>query len=286
MPRTRRWTGCLAVAIASVPALGQDDTAPLAGPAVERETTPESLVEVAYDGSVEPLEAAPAEAAVELLGLDEATLAQVREVIAERAAILDRIVIENIELLVELQSARDDPGRRRAIYAEIVGKLAPLVRRGELEDEIGALLSEEQRRCYVSLIAEYERALEAQARAEAERRGERFRAWRYRARHRLEALGAELRRSYERQIGARQADLERLLRELALDPEREAEVRRIVTEFAQRTMLNPSRADRAGLFIEIMGVLTPEQRARAAARLRGDTPEDDEPSDPPVPPGR
>lgn len=263
------WRASITFVLLLSPAtLAQDDATLLAGPSVKVEARATTLVVRAYDGTVTILDVPPAEAAIELLDLEADRAEAIDRILAQRAAIIDEVVIENIELLVELQSTRGNQQRRREIYRELTEKLAPLDARGSLEDEISSVLNDEQRDTYRRLIREYDTALEDQARAQAAEQGERFRARQYQIRHQVVAVGRELARSYDRQIGARQQDFERLLAELALDETTENEVRRLVTEFGQRTALHPTREDRAQLVAEIFSVLTPEQRREAALILR------------------
>lgn len=85
----------------------------------------------------------------------------------------------------------------------------------------------------------------------------------------LRVLGDEVKRSYEAMIAEGKERLERVIGELQLTPQQEERVRAIVTEFGQKTKLNPSGGERARLFAEIASELTPEQRRRAFDLLRG-----------------
>ena len=251
--------------------LAQDE-APLAGPTVVAEAKASSLVRIGYDGSIERPEVRIEEAALELLDLDDQARAKVDQIVAERAAVLDKAVIENIELLVEFQSAKSagDELRQAALLARFVRSLSALESRGSLRAEIESALGDEERARFDSLIDEYNQAIVAEARELAKERGERFIQFKFVQVERLKVLGQEIRRSYDRQIGSRTEDLERLLAAIALTHEREAEVRRIVTDFAQRTLLNPDEKDRAGLFIKIASMLSSEERERLVEFIRGE----------------
>jgi hypothetical protein len=257
---------------AGMPALGQDDEAPLAGPSVAESPGATSLVHVGYDGAIERPDVPVEEAALELLDLDEATRARVEDILAARAAILDKAVIENIDLLVQLRSAKSagDKAQEVSLLGRFARELAPLRARGTLREEIGAALDETNLATFEALIDEYDEAIVAEARESAKQRGETFQVRRFARAERLKDLGREIRRSYERQIGSRREDFERLLAALDLTPEHEAKVRQIVTDFAQRTKLNPTRKDRAGVYLEILSVLSAEERSRLAAYVRGE----------------
>jgi hypothetical protein len=252
---------CLLAATASAPA--QEDASLLAGPSVSEEA-PTTLVRLGYDGAIERPGVRIEEAALELLELDASARARVDEIVAERAAILDKAVIENIELLVEFQSAKSagDELRQAALIGRFVRSLAALEERGSLREELGRALGDDEKARFESLIDEYNQAILAEARDAAKERGERFIQFRFVQIERLKVLGQEIKRSYDRQIGSRTEDFERLLAALALSPEREAEVRRVVTDFARRTLLNPDEKDRAGLFIRIASMLSADERRR------------------------
>ncbi len=237
---------------------------PLAGPRVGGDSGSRTLVEHAYDGKVRRLEVPPEEAALERLGLDEPTRQAVGRILAERAAIVDRVVIENVPMLLEYRTAAEAGDRAESVrvLGEFLGKLDPLTKRGTLLDELAGVLSVGPRHEFEALVGEYREALREEARREAVERGERFRPRAYGVRENLLTLGQEIRRSYERQVTGRIAEFDKVLAELALEPEREARVRALVTEFGQRTRLNPTEAQRRELFAAILKELTPEQAGR------------------------
>lgn len=259
--------GLLVLTTAAIGQEGDDETL-LAGPRVERQAKPTSLVVRSYDGTVTQLDVPAAEAAVELLELDIQAASAVDRILAERAAILDKAVIENVDLLIELQSTRGNQQRRREIYRELYAAAAPLTQRGSLRDEIAGVLETEQKTSYLEIIDEYEQAMTEQARLAADEEGRQFAARQFQRRQAVAEFGREIKRSYDRQIGSREKELEDLLVALALDQQTEAEVRRLIIEHAQRTLLNPDEADRAALMRQILAELTPEQRREAIRILR------------------
>lgn len=254
------------LALLAAGALAQDDATLLAGPDVDGDAKATTLVVRGYDGMVKDLDVPVDEAAIDLLDLDEMTIAEIDRIVTERAAILDKVVIDNIGLLVELQSARGNQERRREIHRELFDAAAPLLRRGPLRDEIAGVLDDARRTTYLEIIDEYERAMLTQARAEAE--DGRFNPRQYHRRQAIAQLGRELKRSYDRQVGSRQEDLESLLVELALDLETEAEIRRMILEYGQRALLNPDEADRSELIRQILAEIPPDKRQDAIRILR------------------
>src|SRR5688572_10940123 len=77
----------------------------LSGPKVEAKAQARTLVERDETGHVKRLDIPPAEAALKLLELDDATKEKAQAILDKRAAILDKIVKENLLLLVELSNA-------------------------------------------------------------------------------------------------------------------------------------------------------------------------------------
>lgn len=272
--RVTGWTLCLLVGsgLAVEPPTTQNPPAILSGPQV-REGAHESLVERGFDGRIRPLTTSPEERAVALLRLDEATRARVETILDERSAILDRVLVDNLDLLLQFQSARASGSATRqfSILRTFVRKLEPLRRRGSLRDEIARVLPEDQRARFEAMIDEYEDALEAQARADARARGERFQPLAYRIRRNLERLGQDIAASYERAIGSRVAELEAFLERASLSPASEREVRRIITEFGQQTMLRPTPADKRRLVRDLWNAVRPEERIRLIRALMSDS---------------
>ncbi len=272
--RVTGWTLCLLMGsgLAAEPPTIQDPPAVLRGPQV-REGTHESLVERGFDGRIRPLTTSPEERAIALLRLDEATRARVDTILDERSAILDRVLMDNLDLLLQFQSARASGSatRQLSILRAFVRKLEPLRRRGSLRDEIARVLPEDQRARFEAMIDEYEQALQEQARADARASGERFRPLAYRFRRNLERLGQDIAASYERTVASRIAELEAFLTRASLAPESEREVRRIITEFGQQTMLRPTPADKRRLVRDLWNAVRPEERPRLIRALMSDS---------------
>ncbi len=268
---TRAGLACLVVSAAGASALAQADPpaglSPLAGPSVDATKAKKSLVERDYAGKVRRLEIPPEEAAIGLLGLSETDRAKADQVIRERAATLDKVVIENVDLLLEMQTARasGDLAKQRDVIQQFKEKLEGLRSRGKPMDEIADALPGASREEYRRLVKEYHRAVYDELADEAKAKGQRVRPRDIIARQMALAVGAEVKRSYERQIGSRTQEFEQALAKLDLAPEQEAEIRRLVTQWAQEVKLNPTPAQRREIVEKVLTKLTPTQR-RAAMR--------------------
>lgn len=238
---------------------------PLAGPSVDATKAKASLVERDYAGKVRRLEIPAEEAAIGLLGLSEMDRAKADEVIRERAAALDKVVIENVDLLLAMQTARasGDVIRQREVIQQFKSKLEGLRSRGKPVEEIAAALPEATRDEYQRLVKEYHRAVYDELAEEAKSRGDRARPREIIARQMAQAIGAEIKRSYERQIGSRTQEFEQAIAKLDLSPEQEAEIRRMVTLWAQETKLNATPEQRREIVEKVLAKLTPTQRRAA-----------------------
>jgi hypothetical protein len=251
---------------------GQEEGAsPLSGPEVGSTARPTSLVERGYDGALRPLDAPAEIAALDLLDLTPEDRAKIEPVLSERSGAIDRVVLGHIRTLVELQGARasGDVEEQRRLTALIVDDLRPLRRQGRFVDQVARALPEEHRERYKTLVRERHLARYEEIRAQLE--GEGVGQAESEAFKRLmgEALGQEIQRSYDRVAVQQTQRLEELLRELDLDLETEGEVRRLASEFGQRTALNPTPEERRAHFAQIYRALPPDAQGRLLRALRG-----------------
>lgn len=267
---------------------------PLSGPAVDDENAGPTIVERTFDGNLKRLEIRPEEAALAKLNLTPEERTAADAVLSERAKTLDAIVREHIDLLVRQQAARAGGNNDEIakVNKEFREAMRPLASRGGLGAELAATLEEPNARRYNRMVREYYAALLSQSRKEmpegdpvpdgmmdgdvmrddtmapksvkAKPEPRRAEA----ARQLLEVFGQEVRRSYDRIAAEGQSRLDDVVKRLALDTEQEARVRAIATEFAQKSLLNPTPAQRAEVFRKVLAELTPEQRAKALNMLR------------------
>ena len=264
---------------------------PLAGPQVSAESTRPTLLERDFNGTLKRLEIPADEAALAHVGLSPEARAKADAILAERAAILDEAVWDNLELLVRAQSARaaGDTAESMAILREFGEKLRPLRQRGRLGDELRAVMTPEQAAQHQALVRQYWEAIvdegvaaardanassaPAAPRAGLRRAGQDQRQGNSRAqvfaRESLLALGQEITRSYERQVASRQAELQEVVDRLSLSPEQDGKVRNIFIDHFQKY---PTDAERrrhgAEVVRRVSAELSPEQRREFAAMLR------------------
>jgi hypothetical protein len=240
----------------------------LKGPSV---SSPEraTLVEQDFNGRLKRLEVPPEEAALKLIAIDEMTKARTDKVLAERAGILDKAVIENLELISRIHNAGQSGDKAEALelFKEFAKKLEPLKARGKLVDEIKGVLPEGKRDSYAALVKGYHEAAVKDTMAAAG--GEKLTMKEAVGREVLQAVGREIKRSYDRQITGRTADYEKLLAGLELKAEQETRIRNLVSDHFQATKGNPTVEQKREIFWKIYKELDRDQRRKLAAAYRG-----------------
>ena len=85
------------------------DEAPLTGPDIGRAKMP-SIIQRTFEGTLQRLDIWPEEAAIELLDLTDESREQINDILASRAAAIDKVVSENLDDLLKL--ANDGEGKR------------------------------------------------------------------------------------------------------------------------------------------------------------------------------
>jgi hypothetical protein len=266
-----------AVGLVSVTALAQQpipvqrsDKPALEGPKVSVAPVKPSLVENDFNGHLKRLEVPAEEAAVKLLSIDVATKAKVDTIVSERAAIMDKAVIENIDLIVQIHNAGQAGEKAEALrlLQEFGKKLEGLKARGKLKDEISDALPESQRQQFADLVKEYREAAVKDTMEQARAKGEEMDLRKAAGREVVLAIGQEIKRSYERQIGGRKEDFEKLLASLDLKPEQETKIRNFVTDYVQQTKYKPTPEQKRELFGKIYKELDEGQRKALLAYYR------------------
>mgnify|MGYP005839972309 CR=1 FL=1 len=264
----------VAAAVGGVPGVGgvaSAQDAPLAGPALAGAEREPSLVHVDYEGRVRRLDVPPEEAALELLGLDAGTLAAARRVISERAAVVDRIMLENIDLFQRFAAAEQVSDRieQLRLFLEFVRVTEPLRRRGTLGEELRAVLPEGARSRFDRLVNDYWRAVAADRVERAKAEGATVRLGEAMRQERFDALGREFERSFARLSASESFFVEYLLRGLGLSEHQEQRIRAILGEYDARAMRGATEAEQVEAFIGVIALLNEKQREAFLDRLKG-----------------
>jgi hypothetical protein len=250
------------------PAAGQE--ALLSGPSVGEEASAATLIERDYEGKLRPLEVRAEFAAVDLLGLSPGDRAAADAVIAERGALVETVVFDNLVLLTELKTARaaaapggDPLGGNRELRRKMSRAMEPLNEGGPLVDRMAAALPEASRGEYRRLVEEwYDAAAQEMPSEGGGRRGKAFAV-------RLRALGEEIRAAYERGVAGRTERLDEIVAVLDLTPEQEGEVREIIRRSFTESGGKPTEAQRSAVIQAVFEKLTPDQRRTAIEHFRG-----------------
>lgn len=242
-------------------ALAQE--APLGGPRVVEGVRPVTLVVRGYNGLIQRLDTPPEEAALELAEMDGPTREETRRVLAERAAILDRLVLDNLETLVALGAAGDAGNKAEALRLglDLIAKSEPLRARGRLRDELAGVMPAPVKTRYLAIVDEYWDAIAAEAKAGLGKKGRIGAILEERGR----LLGKEIERSFYRQVDPKgEEEFERLLARLELRPEQESKVRHLAEEFIRSAKFRPTKAQEVAFIVRVSSMLDEGQRQRLA----------------------
>lgn len=273
------WFGAIAAFAAAALGVAPPEPAPaaepapavLAGPSVEESEAPTTLVRLGYDGALERLDVPAEEAALELLDLSDEVRASTERILAERAAILDRIVVDNIDQLVEIFTAVQSGDRGAALreYLQFSRELEPLRARGTLAEELASAMPADAAATFTALVEEYREAALEELQRQAREQGRRLARRQAAMQEGIRAVGLEIRRSYERTIGGGQERLGELYATVNATPEQQARISDLAVTFFDRTKGKASRTEKVGLFLAILQELTPEQRSILIESRRG-----------------
>jgi hypothetical protein len=245
----------------------------LRGPKIGDRATEPSLVKFDYNGRLRTLDDAPEEEAFHLLKLDDESKAKVEQILASRAKMLDRVVAENVELLVKLHNAKQsgDKAEMVAVLGEFRPKLQGQMARGPLKKEIADALPTDASEQFTRLVDAYAHALiedDLKDEPSGTQSSPKARA-RVAMRELLQGLGRDIRKSYERQLGAAAADFNKLLADLDLRPDQEQKVRVMAQEFGSKTKYNATPQQKRDFLLQILPVLDQEQREKLLKRVLG-----------------
>ncbi len=248
----------------------------LAGPKVGETQTQRSLVKRNFQGRVQRLEMSPDEAAIDLLTLDAATKAKVDKILTERATILDRVVIGNLDLLGELQQTSDRRAKLK-LLGDFREKLKVLEARGTLRDEVEKALPKERAAQYRDQIEGYWKVVIDDAMQEATNSSKNDKSGKaaepsraqITLRETLLAFGQEIRRSYERQIAGKTRQLEEFLSKLGLSEEKAAKVCEMYRAFFEKYRNGSTEGQRRELFQRVFKELDKAQQKAALAEILG-----------------
>lgn len=242
----------------------------LAGPMVaERRGSESTLVRWDYGGRLVLLDSSAEEAAIALLDLTRREKERVLQIVAERAAIFDRVISTSLDLFLKFEAAdaRQDRAEMLDLLGQFTERLGRLTQRGSMFDEIYAALPREEAARFALLVDEYHRALLRDARRAAELENRAFNAVQAALEIRGQEMLRAIERSFERTSLAGEREFEELLEKLDLKPESEQVVRAMATDFALKTNLNPTAGQTLVFVVQLLAELEPEERVKVVRKV-------------------
>jgi hypothetical protein len=261
------FTAC--VGLLAPQSLAQAQPDPLRGPALTERAPRASLVSYDMQSRLRDLETSPERAAIGLMNLSAEETARVEQIFADRAAVIDAFVAENILLLSQLDTAgkAQDKLGVAMLLAEGLEKLWPELKRPPLRERIvGALPTEDAAR-FRALIAEYRRAWRAQARADAGKKGDHPPAWALALAETATSLGQEIQRSAESQTAAGTIGADYLLAGIQLTSDQRQMVAEMKLEMLGRTGMKPDEKDQQQLVLAIIAHLPEPDREKVIRKI-------------------
>lgn len=252
--------------LAAMLALAQPE-APLAGPAV-KERVP-GLVQHEMSGRVIRPVRSIEQTVVERMKLSPEVRERVERVLSERAAALDKFVVENLLLLNQLQTVQAAGSLRERIVVgvEAVQKLAEAIGGRSLREEIVKVLSEEDARAFKAAMREYWAALSEEARAMKPK--DPPPRWAVYLGEQAQALGREIAGSFERQSASGTLFLDYLVAGLELNESQREIIHELKLDLLEKTGMRPTEEDQKKLILSAAAYLNKDQRAKAIAKVAG-----------------
>jgi hypothetical protein len=260
------------------PALADEPADVLSGPRIAApQQTKKSLIQRDSEGKLVLLERQPAEAALDLLSLDDKSKAKAQEVLLARSKAMDAFLQDNLLEVAAaanaFQSGQAQEGLRQVMLLR--GRSPALRGREKLTDELAAALPKKQGDELKALVKEYWEAIAKEGADQGQREQQTAMlegtdapesmtteddqpmnpiqrglaraggGGAAIAREALRLLGQDIKAAYERTILSQSAELEESLKRLNLKPEQESRVRAHIQDaFSQNAGKKPSDATR------------------------------------------
>ena len=244
---------------------------PLGGPKVEQEAPKYSLVKTGFNGKLERITQPVEEATLAVLPLNAEEKAKVDAILVKRAAEIDKGIRESVPVLLRIQGVREEglTTDRQAAIRELDKKLPMLRDRDAYRAEVRLALTPENAQRFELVMNEYMRAATMQASADAKAEGRKGNPFLMSVGESLRNVGLEVQQSYDRIVKEGTDKVERLIEIVQPTPEQEGAIRNLVTDFGQKSQMNPTPAQRGEFFKKLMGMLTIKQREALVGELYG-----------------
>ncbi len=243
----------------------------LSGPKVAQPSAGLTLVKKNFNGGLDRITQPVEEAAVAILPLSDDERAKVNTIIVQRAAVVDKGIRESVPLLLRIQGIREEgiTTDRQSAIRDLDKKIPILRDRDPFRAELRLAMGAENAAKFDALINDYTRAAIADAIAKAKADGKKGNAFLMSLGESLRNVGMEIQQSYDRIIKEGTDKLDRAIEIIQPTPEQEGAVRNLANDFAQKSLANPTAAQRAEFFKTLMAMLTIPQRERLVRELYG-----------------
>jgi hypothetical protein len=180
-------------------------------------------------------------------------------------------VAENLLMLGELDTAHKagDKLGELALIVEGLRKLNPLLSEGQLRDQIAAALPRAEAETFRRIIGEYWKAIVDEGLRDSRAAGKKDVRWQIDLGQRVEHLGKEIERSYERQAASGTLIVDYFLADLELSDEQRATIKGLKVDMLQRSGFRPSEKDQQMLAVGALAYLNEKQRETVIKRITG-----------------
>lgn len=276
--RRTLWSG-LIVLLGLIPAAlaqtqtPQPTTAPpspaLSGPPVAQAPVRVSLVERDFNGNVRRPETTPEEAALSLLNLPGNAKDKAGEILQRRAAVIDRFVAENLDLLNKLGTSSGNKLEQFGLGMEAFQKLEKLWSGGPLWEQIKAALPDEPGKKFDALMREYWDALAEEGKKVPSDEGKKRGRFEVVTAERFQIFAKEIERSFTRQAESGMLFVTYLTADLNLTDSQKQRIRQMSLEFARKYGTKPAEEDLKFLYLDVVSILSPEQREKFMKKVQG-----------------
>ena len=219
-----------------------------------------TLIRREFDGRLMRIESEPVSAAIAIMELSFEDRKKAEKVLLDRAVAVDRLLQDNMRLVLELQNAfqpGDDGDGQRAL-ASLYEQAKPIFLKGQLVDLVAAELSADQARELKRIVEEYRQA-GIQDRITRGEQKDRFGAF---LAENFTNFQKELEASGKRVFEGGDKEFAELSKKLDLTSEQEAKIQNMYLDMVAKSKGKPSKNDGLKVILQAMQLLNPEQKQK------------------------
>lgn len=237
---------------------------PLRGPDVPDSRT-QTLVRKTMTGRLEPLRVRPEVAALQELGLDQATAEAARAVADERTFSITMMLVDELDLIKEMTDKRTagDNEAAQALFSELWDNFEPGAPRAPLIEPLKAVLDDEQLSTLEGLVDEYWEALiDWELRNNEKRQQNPQVRKRVERRIALRLFQREVQEGYEASLRRYQQAIDAIAEAVRPTPEQRESIRTMIIEHIKATRLSATPAQRRAVQMRIYRMLDDDRKEK------------------------